>query len=63
MAIQKPTRDSSANRVPKVRIARPAGRPFQLRYKVPKPKKKSAFLLNRETNPKLNDKRINSKPS
>jgi integrase len=32
MATRKPTRDSNAKRVPKVRIARPANRPFQLRY-------------------------------
>jgi len=32
MATSKPTRDPSSKRVPKVRIARPANRPFQLRY-------------------------------
>jgi hypothetical protein len=35
MSKAKPTRSDSERRVPKVRIARPAGRPFQLRYACP----------------------------
>jgi len=39
MATAKPTNNSSPQRVPKVRIARPANRPFQLRYTDPETKK------------------------